>query len=213
MAIFVQNPKILPVIAGPCMAESFGLMDEVVDFLKPLASDLGFELIFKASFDKANRTSFKSFRGPGVDQACRWFADIKSKHRVKVLTDIHETNQVAAMAEVCEVLQIPAFLSRQTDLIVAATASGRAVNVKKGQFMAPDNAAHIATKIREVCLEKDLAPDFAVTERGVTFGYGNLVVDMRSFPIMSNQNVPVVFDITHSLQLPSAAGSGNTPQL
>lgn len=208
MPVFVQNPKILPVMAGPCMAESFGLMDEVCSFLKPLAKELGFEFIFKASFDKANRTSFKSFRGPGVDQASQWFADIKSKHKVKILTDVHETHQVRPIAQVCDVLQIPAFLSRQTDLIVAAAQTGRAVNVKKGQFMSPDNAAHIAAKIREVCREEKLEPDFAVTERGVSFGYGNLVVDMRGFPIISNLGIPTVFDITHSLQLPSAGGQG-----
>jgi 2-dehydro-3-deoxyphosphooctonate aldolase (KDO 8-P synthase) len=190
------------------MAESYELLLEVAEPLHKLSQELGFQLVFKASFDKANRTSINSYRGPGLDQAMRWFSDLKAKYNgLPVLTDVHETPQVAPAAEVCDVLQIPAFLCRQTDLIVAATYTGRAVNVKKGQFLAPENAQHIISKVIAASEEKGFAPNYALTERGTTFGYGNLVVDMRGFKVMGDMKAPVIFDITHSLQIPAAGGS------
>lgn len=196
------------IIAGPCMAESIELLHSVVKPLRELAQELNFDLIFKASFDKANRTSIDSYRGPGPEKACSWFRELKSEYQdLKVLTDVHETSQITQVSEVVDVLQIPAFLCRQTDLVVEAVRSGRAVNVKKGQFLAPENCQHILSKIRQAADQAKINPDFALTERGVTFGYGNLVVDMRSLKIMSDFNSPVIFDITHSLQLPAAGGT------
>jgi len=163
--------------------------------------------IFKASYDKANRTSGRSFRGPGLAEGLRILASIKSRSRVPVLTDIHEPSHAAAAADVADVLQIPAFLCRQTDLLVAAAKTGRVVNIKKGQFLAPDDVKHAVAKIVDAG-----NPRVIVTERGTSFGYHNLVVDMRAFPIMREQGVPVVFDVTHSLQLPGG-GDGVTAGL
>lgn len=205
--LFKRHPSKPVVIAGPCMAESYELMESVCTHLVHLSRTLDFHLVFKASFDKANRTSINSYRGPGLDQACRWFDQLKSKFPgLEVLTDVHETTQVGPAAEVIDVLQIPAFLCRQTDLVVAAVKTGRAVNVKKGQFLAPENAQHIVSKVLAAAKEENLTPDFALTERGATFGYGNLVVDMRGLKVMSDMGAPVIFDITHSLQLPAAGG-------
>lgn len=205
---FVRKPNRPTLIAGPCMAESLELLEAVVAPLYALSQELKFDLIFKASFDKANRTSIGSYRGPGLTQTLKWFDAIKSKYPgLPVLTDVHETIQIAEAAEVIDVLQIPAFLCRQTDLLVAAAQTGRAVNVKKGQFLAPENAQHIISKMVAASKEKGFDPNFALTERGVTFGYGNLVVDMRGLKVMSDLNAPVIFDITHSLQLPAAGGS------
>ncbi len=196
------------VIAGPCMAESYELMETVCRHLQQLAIELDFQLVFKASFDKANRTSINSYRGPGLELACQWFAQLKDKFPgLQVLTDVHETQQVAPAAEVIDVLQIPAFLCRQTDLVVAAVKTGRAVNIKKGQFLAPENAQHIISKVLAAAKEENLTVDYALTERGTTFGYGNLVVDMRGLKVMSDMGAPVIFDITHSLQLPAAGGA------
>ena len=195
------------IIAGPCMAESQEIVDEVANSMGELADEVGFDYIFKASFDKANRTSINSERGPGWEKSKQWFADIKSRLDVPALTDIHETNQVAQVAEVCDVLQIPAFLCRQTDLLVEAVKTGRAVNVKKGQFLAPQNASHIVGKVKSVCQSMGLEENLALTERGATFGYGNLVVDMRGLKIMSDLGAPTIFDVTHSLQLPSTGGA------
>jgi 2-dehydro-3-deoxyphosphooctonate aldolase (KDO 8-P synthase) len=160
--------------------------------------------IFKASYDKANRTSGTSFRGPGLHEGLRVLADIKARLSLPVLTDIHDASQARAAADVVDVLQIPAFLSRQTDLIVAAAATGRVVNIKKGQFLAPDDVGHAVAKVVGAG-----NPRVIITERGTSFGYHNLVVDMRAFPIMRAGGVPVVFDVTHSLQLPGA-GNGMT---
>ncbi|MFW7378102.1 MAG: 3-deoxy-8-phosphooctulonate synthase [Oligoflexus sp.] len=203
---FHKRPKRPFIIAGPCMAESEELINEVAGAMVLLSQELDFNYIFKASFDKANRTSMGSSRGPGWRQTMTWFQNLKERFGVPVLTDVHETHQVAEVAEVCDVLQIPAFLCRQTDLIVEAVRSGRAVNVKKGQFLSPYNAGSIIGKINAVCKESGLNPNFALTERGYSFGYGNLVVDMRSFKIMHDAGAPSIFDITHSLQLPSAGG-------
>ncbi|MCX6128744.1 MAG: 3-deoxy-8-phosphooctulonate synthase [Proteobacteria bacterium] len=203
-----QGSSLKPIIiAGPCMAESYELLEAVVTPLVKLSHELDFQLVFKASFDKANRTSINSYRGPGLSQACKWFAQLKDRHPgLAVLTDVHETVQIAPAAEVIDVLQIPAFLCRQTDLIVAAVKSGRAVNVKKGQFLAPENAQHIMSKILAAAAEEGLKPNYALTERGTTFGYGNLVVDMRGLKVMADLGAPVIFDVTHSLQLPAAGG-------
>ncbi len=204
------------VIAGPCAAESWDLILEVGQSLKILADQLGFEYIFKASFDKANRTSLGGKRGPGLAQAKKWFADLKSQLQVPILTDIHETIQIADAAEVCDVLQIPAFLCRQTDLVTAAIQSGRSVNIKKGQFLAPHAMVHIAAKAlaaQKVSQSSGTSQNQTIylTERGVSFGYGNLVVDMRGFPMMAKANLPLLLDITHSTQLPAAGGaSGDT---
>src|SRR5262249_3986738 len=160
--------------------------------------------VFKASYDKANRTSIRSFRGPGLDEGLRTLAAVKSTHRVPILTDIHEPAHAAAAADVADVLQIPALLSRQTDLIVAAARTGRVVNIKKGQFLAPDDVKHAIAKAADAG-----NPRVVVTERGTSFGYHNLVVDMRAFPMMRALGVPVVFDVTHSLQLPGG-GDGMT---
>ncbi len=207
-ALFKRLPSKPVVIAGPCMAESYELLETVCTQLVGLAKELDFQLVFKASFDKANRTSINSYRGPGLDQTLRWFTQLKDKFPgLKVLTDVHEPAQVGPAAEVIDVLQIPAFLCRQTDLLVAAVKTGRAVNVKKGQFLAPENAQHIISKVLAAAEEDKLTPDFALTERGATFGYGNLVVDMRGLKVMSDLGAPVIFDITHSLQLPAAGGS------
>jgi 2-dehydro-3-deoxyphosphooctonate aldolase (KDO 8-P synthase) len=165
------------------------------------ARDAGLDFVFKTSFDKANRSSLKSFRGVGMDAGLEILSTIKSELGVPVLTDVHDIAQVAQVAEVADVLQIPAFLCRQTDLITAAAASGRAVNIKKGQFLAPEDAKNIVEKAKAAGCER-----LMLTERGVSFGYHNLVVDMRSFPIMSEFGVPIVFDVTHSLQLPGGLG-------
>jgi 2-dehydro-3-deoxyphosphooctonate aldolase (KDO 8-P synthase) len=188
-------------IAGPCVIESHDLTLHIADTLKQLADRLDLPLVFKASFDKANRTSGKSFRGPGMDDGLRTLEAVKRRTGLPVTTDIHECHQAAAVAEVCDLLQIPAFLARQTDLIQAAGRTGRAVNVKKGQFMAPWDMRHVVTKMEEVGNRRLL-----LTERGATFGYGQLVSDMRSIPWMQELGCPVIFDATHSVQMPAAKG-------
>ena len=203
---FCKNPQRPVIIAGPCMAESKEVVDEVASKMVALSEKLDFDLVFKASFDKANRTSITSERGPGWEVAKRWFRDIKDRYQIPVLTDIHESRQVSEVAEVCDVLQIPAFLCRQTDLLISAVETGRAVNVKKGQFLAPQNTAHIVNKARAISDRAGLDSNVALTERGTTFGYGNLVVDMRGLKIMSDTGAPTIFDVTHSLQLPSTGG-------
>jgi 2-dehydro-3-deoxyphosphooctonate aldolase (KDO 8-P synthase) len=175
--------------------------------LKDIASRVGVPLVFKASFDKANRTSMSSFRGPGLKEGLRVLGLVRERTALPILTDIHEAAQAAPAAEVADVLQIPAFLSRQTDLIVAAAKTGRAVNVKKGQFLAPKDMTHVIAKVTESGNQKVL-----VTERGVSFGYNNLVVDPRAFPMLRALGYPVIFDVTHSLQLPGA-GDGVTAGL
>jgi 2-dehydro-3-deoxyphosphooctonate aldolase (KDO 8-P synthase) len=202
--IAIGGGRPLVLIAGPCVIESESHASELAGRLTVIASRLGVPFIFKASFDKANRTSGASFRGPGLDEGLRILAAIKSKHGVPILTDIHEASQAREVAAVVDVLQIPAFLSRQTDLIVAAARTGRAINIKKGQFLAPDDVRHAVLKAQAAGNSRVI-----VTERGVSFGYHNLVVDMRVFPIVRAQGVPVVFDVTHSLQLPGG-GDGVT---
>jgi 2-dehydro-3-deoxyphosphooctonate aldolase (KDO 8-P synthase) len=186
-------------IAGPCVIESEDHAIRMAEIIKGVTRSLSFPFIFKASYDKANRTSLKSFRGPGVSEGVRILNRIKKEVGLPVLTDVHEAADVPRVAEVVDILQIPAFLCRQTDLIVAAAKSGRVVNIKKGQFVSPWDMKHAITKCREAGNNRVF-----VTERGSSFGYNNLVVDMRSFAIM-RRFAPVVFDATHSVQLPSAS--------
>jgi 2-dehydro-3-deoxyphosphooctonate aldolase (KDO 8-P synthase) len=198
-ATFGAGP--LTIIAGPCVIESeeHAMMMARECAARARAAGLGF--VFKSSFDKANRSSVKSFRGPGMSAGLDILRTIKRELDVPVLTDVHDVTQIEEVAEVADVLQIPAFLCRQTDLIQAAAQSGRAVNIKKGQFLAPHDARNIVEKAQAAGCERIM-----LTERGVSFGYNNLVVDMRSFPIMGEFGVPVVFDVTHSLQLPGGLG-------
>src|ERR1043165_2890314 len=191
----------LTIIAGPCVVESPEHALMMARECRDRARAAGLDYVFKSSFDKANRSAIKSFRGHGMDAGLEVLQRVKEEVDVPVLTDVHDVSQVERVAEVVDVLQIPAFLSRQTDLIIAAAKSGKAVSVKKGQFLAPQDARNIVDKAREVGCEK-----FMLTERGASFGYPNLVVDMRSFPIMREFGVPVVFDVTHSLQLPGGLG-------
>ena len=194
----------LAFIGGPCVIESESHAVELALRVRDIAAAAGVPFIFKASFDKANRTSIRSFRGPGLDAGLGILAEVKRRAGVPVLTDIHEPWQAEPVAQVADVLQIPAFLCRQTDLLVAAARTGRAVNVKKGQFLAPLDMRHVIAKIVGSGNSR-----VVLTERGTSFGYNNLVVDMRSLPIMRSLGVPVVYDVTHSLQLPGA-GDGVT---
>jgi 2-dehydro-3-deoxyphosphooctonate aldolase (KDO 8-P synthase) len=197
----------LAFILGPCVIESPGHVLDMALALDGAARRAGVPLVFKASFDKANRTSGSSFRGPGLRDGLAALAAVKSRTGLAILTDIHEPDQAAPAAEVADVLQIPAFLSRQTDLLLAAAATGRVVNVKKAQFLAPRDMRHVAAKLTE-----GGATGILLTERGSSFGYHDLVVDMRGLPMMRQLGHPVVFDVTHSLQLPGA-GDGVTTGL
>lgn len=191
----------LALIAGPCVIEGEEHLLEVAERLQEICSRVGFPLILKSSYDKANRTSLRSFRGPGIEQGLKTLYRVKEKTGLPVLTDVHEVSQVAPAAAVVDALQIPAFLCRQTDLLVAAGESGRAVNVKKGQFLSPRDIAWVVEKVVSTGNHRLL-----ITERGTSFGYNNLVVDMRALPIMRALGYPVVFDGTHSLQLPGGGG-------
>jgi 2-dehydro-3-deoxyphosphooctonate aldolase (KDO 8-P synthase) len=191
----------LTIIAGPCVIESREHALMMAGECSSRARDAGLDFVYKSSFDKANRSSIQSFRGLGMAAGLDALREVKEKIGAPVLTDVHDVSQIEAVAEVADILQIPAFLSRQTDLVLAAARSGRAVNIKKGQFLAPQDARNIVDKARAVGCEK-----LMLTERGVSFGYNNLVVDMRSFPIMHEFGVPIVFDVTHSLQLPGGLG-------
>src|SRR6266436_1589833 len=201
------NPLFL--IAGPCVIESETHARIMAEKIAKIASDAGMPYIFKASYDKANRSSLKAFRGPGLKEGLRILDKIKSDLKVPILTDIHDASQAKPAAEVCDVLQIPAFLSRQTDLLLAAAKTGRIVNVKKAQFVSPWDMTNVVEKIASTG-----NTDIIITERGASFGYQNLVVDMRSFPILQKLGYPVVFDVTHSVQLPGGQGhsSGGQPQ-
>lgn len=191
----------LTIIAGPCVIESREHALMMARECSARARKAGLDFVYKSSFDKANRSSIKSFRGLGMEAGLDALREVKEEVGVPVLTDIHDVSQVEPVAKVADILQIPAFLSRQTDLVLEAARSGRAVNIKKGQFLAPLDARNIVEKARAVGCER-----LMLTERGVSFGYNNLVVDMRSFPIMRDFGVPVVFDVTHSLQLPGGLG-------
>lgn len=194
----------LALIAGPCVIEGEEHLLEVAERLQEICSRVGFPLILKSSYDKANRTSLRSFRGPGIEQGLKTLYRVKEKTGLPVLTDVHEVSQVAPAAAVVDALQIPAFLCRQTDLLVAAGESGRAVNVKKGQFLSPRDIAWVVEKVVSTGNHQLL-----ITERGTSFGYNNLVVDMRALPIMRALGYPVVFDGTHSLQLPGGGGGAS----
>jgi 2-dehydro-3-deoxyphosphooctonate aldolase (KDO 8-P synthase) len=191
-------------IAGPCVIESHDLTLQIAETLRRLADRLKLPLIFKASFDKANRTSSKSFRGPGLEKGLQTLQTVKRQTGLPVTTDIHECQQAAAVAEVCDLLQVPAFLARQTDLVQAAGRTGKAVNVKKGQFMAPWEMKNVIVKMAEVGNDRLL-----LTERGASFGYGQLVSDMRSIPWMQDLGCPVIFDATHSVQMPGGRGDSS----
>lgn len=200
--IEVGNKQSLLLIAGPCVIESWDQIYSTALHLRDTCKELGVSYVFKASFDKANRTSFDSFRGPGLEKGLSMLAELKSKLAVPVLSDIHEERQCAPAAAVLDVIQIPAFLCRQTDIVCAAARTGKAINIKKGQFVAPRDILHSVRKVTE-CGNKNVT----VTERGTTFGYNNLVVDFRAVPMICSAGVPLIFDATHSVQLPSA-GSG-----
>jgi 2-dehydro-3-deoxyphosphooctonate aldolase (KDO 8-P synthase) len=201
------NPLFL--IAGPCVIESEAHARKMAEQVALTAADAGVPYIFKASYDKANRSSVKGFRGPGVKEGLRILSKIKAELKLPILTDIHDVSQAAEAAQVCDVLQVPAFLSRQTDLLVAAAKTGRVVNVKKGQFLSPWDMSNVVEKIATAG-----NTNIVVTERGASFGYQNLVVDVRSFPILQKLGYPVVFDVTHSVQLPGGQGhaSGGQPE-
>jgi 2-dehydro-3-deoxyphosphooctonate aldolase (KDO 8-P synthase) len=201
------NPLFL--IAGPCVIESEAHARMMAEKVAKIAADCGVPYIFKASYDKANRSSVNAYRGPGLVEGLRILGKIKSELQLPILSDIHDASQAAPAAAVCDVLQIPAFLARQTDLLLAAGQTGRAMNVKKGQFLSPWDMGNVAEKIASTGNRNIL-----LTERGVSFGYQNLVVDMRSFPILQKLGYPVVFDVTHSVQLPGGQGhsSGGQPE-
>lgn len=194
----------LVLIAGPCMAETLEVCLETGRFLKDLTSRLGIGYVFKASYDKANRTSGSSRRGPGLEAGLAMLAEVKAELDVPVITDVHESVEVARVAEVVDMLQIPAFLCRQTDLLTACGATGKPVNIKKGQFMAPEDMRGAVEKVRSAGSSPVL-----LTERGSSFGYHNLVVDFRSLAVMRGMDVPVVFDATHSVQLPGGLGNAS----
>lgn len=194
------NPLVL--MAGPCVLESLERCLYIGRTIKDITSRLGIPYIFKASYDKANRSSFNGFRGPGMEKGLEMLQRIKDELDVPIVTDIHEPNQAEPVAKVADVLQIPAFLCRQTDILYRAAKTGKVVNVKKGQFLAPADMSNVVDKLHEAGSENIL-----LTERGATFGYNNLVVDMRSFPIMRSFGYPVIFDATHSVQLPGGAGT------
>jgi 2-dehydro-3-deoxyphosphooctonate aldolase (KDO 8-P synthase) len=198
------NALPLAVIAGPCALESRNHAFEMAGALKAIAGKLGLGLVYKTSFDKANRTSAASARGLGLDKALAIFADLREQLGIPVLTDVHEPAQCAVVAQAVDILQIPAFLCRQTDLLIAAAKTGRAVNVKKGQFLAPWDMANVVAKITGAG-----NPNVLVTERGVSFGYNTLVSDMRALPILAKIGAPVIFDATHSVQQPGGQGTSS----
>ena len=191
----------LTILAGPCAIESQEILDQTAGKLKEITEKLGINYIFKSSFDKANRSSITSFRGPGLEKGLEMLQNVKKKFDVPIVTDIHTPDQAVPTAEVVDVLQIPAFLCRQTDLLVAAAKTGKIVNIKKGQFLAPEQMGPLVKKVEDAGNDKIL-----LTDRGTSFGYNNLVVDFRGIPIMQNFGYPVVFDATHSVQLPGANG-------
>ena len=204
----VGNGRPLFLIAGPCVIESEQLQIDTAGTLKEIAQALGMGFVFKSSFDKANRTSGSSYRGPGLEAGLEILAKVRRQLGVPVLTDVHAANQVDRVAAVVDVLQTPAFLCRQTDFIGAVAQSGKPVNIKKGQFLAPHDMKNVIDKARAAAQEKGLAEDnFMACERGASFGYNNLVSDMRSLAIMRETGAPVVFDATHSVQLPGGEGS------
>lgn len=205
--IMVGTGQPLFLIAGPCVLESEDMAWEVAGKMKEVCERLGISYVFKASFDKANRTSLDSFRGPGLERGLRLLGRLREDIGVPIVSDVHDISQVDKAAEVLDIIQIPAFLCRQTDLLVAAAHSGRTVNIKKGQFVSPWDMQYAVEKVRSAGGERIL-----LTERGSSFGYNNLVVDMRSLPIMRSLGCPVIYDATHSVQLPGGAGGSSGGQ-
>lgn len=204
--IEVGNGRLL-LMAGPCVTESYEVCSKTVSFLKKLTEKLGINYVFKSSYDKANRMSNITFRGNGIEKGLGILEKIKKEFDVPIVTDVHEREQVKEAAEIADIVQIPAFLCRQTDLLLTAGASGKVVNIKKGQFMAPEDMKGAVEKIKSTGNNRIM-----LTERGTTFGYHNLIVDMRSFPIMKKAGVPIVFDVTHSVQLPGGLGNASGGQ-
>lgn len=201
-----KHPFIL--LAGPCVAESRDLVFQVAEHMLAVTTELKIPYVFKSSFDKANRSSISGYRGPGIEKALGWLQEVKEKFNIPIVTDVHLPEQCAMVAEVADILQIPAFLCRQTDLVQAAAQTGKVVNVKKGQFLSPWDTKNIVEKVRSCGNEKVM-----ITERGCSFGYNNLVVDPRSFPVIRETvGAPVVFDATHSVQLPGGLGSSTGGQ-
>ncbi|MEG1552649.1 MAG: 3-deoxy-8-phosphooctulonate synthase [Kiritimatiellia bacterium] len=194
----------LTLMAGPCVIESHAACLELAEALVQLTTRLGIPYIFKASFDKANRTSLSAYRGPGLEKGLETLAEVKRRFNVPIVTDVHEPWQCAPVAEVCDVLQIPAFLCRQTDLVIAAAKTGKVVNIKKGQFLAPEDMINVVRKV-----EAEGNNKIVLVERGASFGYHNLVADMRSLLVMRELGYPVVFDATHSVQRPGGLGAGS----
>ncbi len=205
--VAIGNRLPLTVIAGPCQLEAGAQALEIAQTLAAICASHEVGFVFKASFDKANRTSFSAQRGPGLAEGLRILAEIKARLGVPILTDVHETDQCAPVAEVADILQIPAFLCRQTDLLIAAAKTGRAVNVKKGQFLAPWDMVHVVDKLRRAGCDQVL-----LTERGASFGYNTLVADMRSLPTMARTGCPVVMDATHAVQMPGGLGGASGGQ-
>lgn len=199
-------------IAGPCVIESLSMVMHCAERLKSMTASLGIHFVFKSSFDKANRSSAKSFRGPGIDEGLRILERVRQELDLPVLTDVHEASQIEAVASVVDVLQTPAFLARQTDFIEAVASTGKPVNIKKAQFMAPADMLQVVTKARDAAAEKGRSAKLLVCERGASFGYNNLVSDMRALAIMRQCECPVVFDATHSVQLPGGLGHASGGQ-
>ncbi len=197
----------LYIIAGPCVIENVDIVFHTAEKLKEICNKTGLPLLFKSSYDKGNRTSLSSFRGPGLEKGLRILSDVKSKFGLPVISDVHSAEEVKPASEVLDVLQIPAFLCRQTDLILAASNTGKPVNVKKGQFLAPWDVKNIIDKFISTGNQ-----NIFITERGTSFGYNNLIVDFRGFPIMRSFGYPVIFDVTHSLQLPGGMGKSSSGQ-
>ncbi|MDA8215867.1 MAG: 3-deoxy-8-phosphooctulonate synthase [Nitrospiraceae bacterium] len=195
-----NNPPLI--IAGPCVIENEDITFYTAEKLREICSNVGLPFIFKSSYDKANRTAINSYRGPGIDKGLKILSDVKNKFNIPVISDVHSLDEVKPASEVLDVLQIPAFLCRQTDLILAASKTGKPVNIKKGQFLAPWDIKNIINKFTSTGNQ-----NLFITERGTSFGYNNLVVDFRAFPIMRSFGYPVIFDVTHSLQLPGGQGS------
>jgi len=212
----LKSARRLTLIAGPCAIENEKLCFQVAASLQKTCSRLGINYVFKASYDKANRTSARSFRGPGMDEGLQILANVRAKFGLPVLTDVHTEAQATAAGEAVDILQIPAFLCRQTDLIVAAVRTGRIVNLKKGQFLSPAEMGQVIGKAaqaaRELKPRQAADPRLLITERGTTFGYNNLVSDMRAIPILSGFGYPVIFDATHSVQLPGGGGDKSSGQ-
>ena len=205
--ITIGNGHPLFLISGPCVIENYDVTHQIASFLKDLTDSLGVNFIFKASFDKANRTSIDAFRGPGIDTGLEMLAQIKSDLGVKVLSDVHRIRDISQAAEVLDIIQVPAFLCRQTDFIVEISRTGRPLNIKKGQFLAPMDMANVVNKVKSTGNKNVL-----LTERGAMFGYNNLVVDFRGISIMQQTGCPVIFDATHSVQLPGGAGNSSGGQ-